>query len=50
MTEKERPDLLLKILVTADGLADKLLKINDRQGGPPTVAAVASTGVPRVSA
>jgi len=31
MTEKERLDLTLKILLTADGLADKVLKISDRQ-------------------
>jgi len=31
MTEPERLDLLLKILLTADGVADKLLKLTDRQ-------------------
>jgi len=31
MTEKERLDLTLKILLTADGLADKLLELTDRK-------------------
>jgi len=31
MDEKERLELLLKILLTADGLADKLLELTSRQ-------------------
>jgi len=31
MSEQERLELLLRILLTADGLADKLLQLTDRQ-------------------
>ena len=31
MSEKERLELLLKILLSADGLADKLLQLTNRQ-------------------